>query len=99
MQCIKTWFSSSVPSTPKEEEYYNIAYKDAVTQHTNWNYLWPIISMFGYRGIQDFAFVHFDVKDFNAVNVVYNHGVANNLLCRIAKKNGKKKIEHFIQFL
>lgn len=71
------------PSTPNEKVLYQMAYHDLITGHYNWNYLWPHIIGYGMDGLQDFSFVHFDVKDFNSINVVYGHDVANNVLSRI----------------
>ena len=41
---------------------------------------------FGLLGIQDYSFVHFDIKDFKALNVVYGHDVANIVLIRVTEK-------------
>ncbi len=81
----EAFFTTPVPSTPTEKRLYNSAFRDAVTGHYNWSYLWTIIAGYGLKGIQDFSFVHFDVKDFNAINIVYGHEVANNVLSRIVE--------------
>lgn len=78
------------PETENEKELYQIAYHDFITGHYNWNYIWPIITGFGFYGIQDFAFAHFDVKSFNSLNVVYGHDVANNVLTRIVDHLNKQ---------
>lgn len=77
------------PETPQEnthEELYKKAYLDPITGYYNWNHLKPYLEGFGLKGIQDFAFAHFDIKDFKTINEIYSHHVANNLLRRIAKK-------------
>lgn len=74
------------PDNKKEEILYNLAYKDVIIGNYNWNYIWENISFFGYAGIQDFTFVYFDIKDFKAVNVVYGHHTANQILRYIAAK-------------
>ncbi len=79
-----------VPETDQEKYLAEIAYHDLVTGHYNWTYLWPILSTFAMRGMQDFAFVHFDVKDFNALNVVYGHDIANAVLYRITEHMKKQ---------
>lgn len=71
-------------ATDKYKELYNKSYHDSITGYYNWSYIWPIITGYGFYGIQDFAFVYFDIKDFKAINIVYGHDVANNLLKRIA---------------
>ena len=35
-------------------------------------------------GINDYAFVHFDIKEFKVINEVYGHNVANKLLSKVA---------------
>lgn len=78
-----------IPETPQEnthEELYKKAYLDPITGYYNWNHIKPYLEGFGLKGIQDFAFVHFDVKDFKTLNEIYSHHVANNLLRRIVKK-------------
>lgn len=74
------------PETKTEKILYQVAYHDFITGHYNWNYLRPMLSGYGLKGIQDFAFVHFDVKDFNALNTVYGHDVANHVLIRIVQQ-------------
>lgn len=73
------------PQTDREIQLYNLAFHDGITGYYNWNYLNPIIEGYAFKGIQDFAFVHFDVKDFNAINVIYGHDVANKLLVKITQ--------------
>lgn len=79
------FFTTPTPSTETEKRLYNSAYRDSLTGHYNWSYLWPVIAGYGLKGIQDFSFVHFDVKDFNAVNIVYGHDTANKVLSRIVE--------------
>lgn len=73
-------------ATDKYKELYDKSYHDPITGYYNWNYIWPIITGYGFYGIQDFAFVYFDIKDFKAINIVYGHDIANNLLKRIASQ-------------
>lgn len=80
------FFDDPVLDTATESQLYNAAFRDSITGHYNWNYIWPIITGYGLRGIQDYAFVHFDVKDFKAINFVYGHDVANNVLRRVTQK-------------
>ena len=78
--------SNYIPKSTMEDKLYNAAFRDAITGYYNWNYIWPIISGYGGKGIQDFAFVHFDVKDFKAINVVYGHDCANDVLRRVTER-------------
>lgn len=80
------FFGSLFEDAESETSLSKLAYHEPITGHYNWSYIWPIIAGFGLLGIQDFTFVHFDIKDFNALNVVYDHDVANNALCRVAAK-------------
>lgn len=79
------FFKMIIPETDNEKTLYNAAYHDQITGHYNWSYIWPIIAGFGLMGIQDFTYVHFDVKEFKALNVVYGHDVANRVLKRIVE--------------
>ncbi|MCQ2482806.1 MAG: bifunctional diguanylate cyclase/phosphodiesterase [Clostridia bacterium] len=80
------FFDQLSPENDREEKLYDIAYHDSITGHFNWNYIWPIVAGFGLLGIQDYSFVHFDIKDFKALNVVYGHDIANNVLSRVTEK-------------
>lgn len=77
-------------STDYENELYKKVYKDPITGHYNWTYLWPILTGYGLKGIQDYAFVHFNVKDFKAINLVYGHDVANDALKTIVGQMDKQ---------
>lgn len=86
-------YSAAIPilsiselESEKEKELFKVAYRDAITGHNNWNYLWPIISAFELAGVQDYAFVHFDIKDFKAINVVFGHEVANQVLINVTQQ-------------
>lgn len=76
--------------TDTEQQLIDKAYKDSITNYYNWNYIWPIIAGFGYKGIQDYCFVHFDVKDYKAINIVYGHGTGNAVLQRIVEHMKKQ---------
>lgn len=75
-----------LPEDPEQEELYKKAYHDIVTGYYNWTHFAPYIEGFGLDGIQDFVFVHFDIKDFKTINEIYNHHVGNGLLRRITHK-------------
>lgn len=82
----ESFFKYEDAETDGEKKLQFAAFHDPITEFYNWNYLCQIIGGFGYKGIQDFQMVHFDVKDFNALNVIYGHDVANNVLYRIANQ-------------
>ena len=58
---------------------------DPITQHYNWNHLEAFLEMPMDYGINDYAFVHFDIKEFRVINEVYGHIAANKVLCNIVK--------------
>ena len=62
---------------------YKIAFTDPITGHYNWNHLVAFLEMPLDKGIRDYAFVHFDVKEFRVINEVYGHVTANRVLCNI----------------
>ena len=64
---------------------YNMAFYDTITGHYNWNYLVSFLEMPMDHGIKDYAFVHFDIKEFRVINEVYGHIAANKVLCNIVK--------------
>lgn len=89
------FFKTVEPVTDSEKNLYEAAFHDPITGHFNWNYLKPIISGYFYMGVQDFAFVHFDVKDFNTINLVYGHDIANQVLTRITRHMSDKDWIYF----
>ncbi|MCR5829015.1 MAG: GGDEF domain-containing phosphodiesterase [Lachnospiraceae bacterium] len=67
------------------EMLYKTSFFDPITGHYNWNHLVSYLEMPMDRGINDYAFVHFDVKEFRVINEVYGHIAANKVLCNIVK--------------
>lgn len=69
-----------------DKEYlYRMAFFDPITEHYNWYHLLAFLEMPMHRGIDDYAFVHFDIKDFKVINEVYGHIAANNVLTNVVK--------------
>ena len=64
---------------------YKKAFTDPITGHYNWNHLVSYLEMPMDYGITDYAFVHFDIKDFRVINEVYGHIEANRVLCNVVK--------------
>ena len=64
---------------------YDLAFCDAITGHYNWNHLVAYLEMPMDHGIYDYAFVHFDIKEFRVINEVYGHIAANKVLCNVVK--------------
>lgn len=79
------YFEKPNLTTDLEKQLYYEVNHDMLIDHYNWRHINPLISGYGLVGIQDFAFVHFDIKEFRALNVVYGHEVANDVLRKIAK--------------
>ncbi|MCR5701218.1 MAG: GGDEF domain-containing phosphodiesterase [Lachnospiraceae bacterium] len=64
---------------------YRQSFFDPITNHYNWNHLVAFLEMPMNYGIDDYAFVHFDIKEFKVINEVYGHIAANNVLINIVK--------------
>ena len=69
----------------KKSTLYDLAYYDSITGHYNWNHLEAFLEMPIDYGISDYAFVHFDIKEFRVINEVYGHIAANRVLCNVVK--------------
>lgn len=74
-----------------KEELYHRAYYESVTNYHNWTWMWEHFMTYHLRGVKDYGFVHFDVKDFKMVNELYNHEVGNSLLIRISQHIERNK--------
>ena len=68
-----------------KEMLYKVALFDPITDHYNWYHLVPLLEMPADKGIQDYAFVHFDIKEFRVINEVYGHIAANDVLKNVVK--------------
>lgn len=68
-----------------KEILYKVALFDPITDHYNWSHLVPFLEMPADKGIQDYAFVHFDIKAFRVINEVYGHIAANEVLKNVVK--------------
>lgn len=68
-----------------KETLYKVALFDPITDHYNWYHLVPFLEMPADKGIQDYAFVHFDIKAFRVINEVYGHIAANEVLKNVVK--------------
>ena len=69
----------------KKKTLYRQSFFDPITKHYNWNHLQAFLEMPMDYGINDYAFVHFDIKEFRVINEVYGHIAANRVLCNILK--------------
>ena len=69
----------------KKKTLYKQSFFDPITQHYNWNHLEAFLEMPMDYGINDYAFVHFDIKEFRVINELYGHIAANKVLCNIVK--------------
>ena len=73
------------PSFLDKNALYDMALKEPITGHYNWNHLVSYLEMPMDAGIDDYAFVHFDVKAFRVINEVYGHIAANKVLRNIVR--------------
>lgn len=64
----------------KCEELEYLIYHDAITGHTNWEWLWKKLNRATDEKAIPYSFVHFDIKSFKLFNELYNHDVGNEVL-------------------
>ncbi len=69
----------------EKKDLYKSAFTDMITGTFNWNYLEAFLEVPGDRKIEDYAFAHFDVKQFRVINEAYGHIAANKVLNNIVK--------------
>ena len=69
----------------QKDYLYNSAFKDSITGTFNWNHLEAYLEVPSDKGISDYAFAHFDVKDFRVINEAYGHIAANKVLSNIVE--------------
>ena len=70
-------------SSFEKEELYKSAFTDLITGNYNWNHLEAYLEVPQNKGINDYAFAHFDVKQFRVLNEAYGHIAANKVLSNI----------------
>ncbi|MBQ7506327.1 MAG: EAL domain-containing protein [Lachnospiraceae bacterium] len=68
-----------------KDALFRMAFCDPITGHYTWNHLVAFLEMPMHKGIRDYAFVHFDIKEFRVINEVYGHVTANRVLCRVVQ--------------
>ncbi|MBR5645679.1 MAG: EAL domain-containing protein [Treponema sp.] len=68
-----------------KKELYKSAFTDFITGDYNWNHLSAYLEVPMNSGIKDYAFAHFDVKEFRVINEVYGHIAANKVLSKIVR--------------
>ncbi len=68
-----------------KEELYRLAFTDHITGNYTWSHLEAFLEVPGDRKINDYAFAHFDIKQFRVINEAYGHIAANKVLSNIVK--------------
>ncbi len=68
-----------------KKELYRLAFTDPITGNYNWSHLEAFLEVPGDRQIRDYAFAHFDIKQFRVINEAYGHIAANKVLSNIVK--------------
>jgi len=66
-----------------KDDLYRLAFHETVTLYHNWNWMREHLAHYEEYGVENFSFVHFDIKDFKIVNEVYGHDIADNLLRKV----------------
>ena len=69
----------------EKEALYKSAFTDMITGNYNWNHLEAFLEVPSDKGINDYAFAHFDIKEFRVINEGYGHIAANKVLTNIVK--------------
>ena len=69
----------------EKEDLYKAAFTDLITGNYNWNHLEAFLEVPGDTKIEDYAFAHFDIKQFRVLNEAYGHIAANKILSNIVK--------------
>ena len=69
----------------EKETLYKSAFTDLITGNYNWNHLEAFMEVPGDKKIEDYAFAHFDIKQFRVINEAYGHIAANKILSNIVK--------------
>ena len=67
----------------EKENLYKSAFKDLITGSYNWNHLEAYLEVPEDKEINDYAFAHFDIKEFRVINEAYGHIAANKVLTNI----------------
>lgn len=68
-----------------KDTLYKAAFTDLITGNYNWNHLEAYLEVPSDKGINDYAFAHFDIKEFRVINEAYGHIAANKVLTNIVK--------------
>lgn len=76
---------SDDPDRFDKELLYRMAFHEPITGYYNWNHLLAFLEMPVSGGIRDYAFVHFDIKEFRVINEVYGHDAANVVLRNVTR--------------
>ncbi len=69
----------------QKEDLYRLAFTDHITGNYNWSHLEAFLEVPGDREINDYAFAHFDIKQFRVIHEAYGHIAANKVLSNIVK--------------
>lgn len=72
-----------------KEQLYRMAFFEPVTRYYNWNWMRQILDDSVKYGVEDYSFVHFDIKDFRMINEIFGHATADRLLGRVCEAMSK----------
>lgn len=76
---------SGEPDRFDKDQLYEMAFTDPLTKHYTWNHLVAFLELPAQSNISDYAFVHFDIKEFRVINEAYGHNIGNKVLCNVVK--------------
>ena len=69
----------------EKKALFKSAFTDMITGNYNWNHLEAFLEVPLDKKIDDYAFAHFDIKEFRVINEAYGHIAANKVLNNIVK--------------
>ncbi len=70
-------FREDILEAYTKEELFDLAFREPVTGYYNWAWLTERMKSYYLNEIDEYCFVHFDIKDFKLINELYSHQVAD----------------------
>ena len=66
-----------------KDNLFKLAYFEPVTNFYNWNWMLEKLCNYDKYDIDDYIFIHFDIKDFKMINEIYGHAAGDNMLRKV----------------
>ncbi|MBE5878403.1 MAG: GGDEF domain-containing protein [Lachnospiraceae bacterium] len=78
-------FRADSVETYTKEELFQKAFREPITGYYNWAWISERIRSYYLDGIEEYCFVHFDIKDFKMINELFSHSIADAHLRRVTE--------------